>query len=345
MDLESSLIPIENYHNESGFDCLIVAISPEERCIYSFDRIMKSIPIKKCIVVAFSDLNDENSDDLKNWFYSDEISIDQSTLIQWRKNYTSIIEYFKNNNIKNLIIERNSACLSEIVDTIVARLDNADKIIFDTSCFPKNFILEIMRWIPQEKITCVYTRAIHDSNSDHHSIGVKSVGPLPGFEGDIRTRNNFLVVLLGFEGYRSLSLLDYNEPHSVLALIGDPNGNESEGYITQAKENNHLFLDHYMISQAIIPSISHPKRIAESIESSISNFFNDAEDRNFNDFNIYASVLGTKIQSIGLFLFWLKHKNVQLIYPNPSKRRIGTGTTGTTFIFQITKPNCMEETP
>jgi hypothetical protein len=202
-----------------------------------------------------------------------------------------------------------------------------------------------MRWVPQEKITCVYTRAIHDCNSDHHSIGVKSVGPLPGFEGDIRTRNNFLVVLLGFEGYRSLALLDYNEPHSALALIGDPNGNESGGYIAQARENNHLFLDHYMISQAIIPSIDHPKRIAEYIESSISNFFNDVEDRNIDDFNIYASVLGTKIQSIGLYLFWLKYKNVQLIYPNPSKRRIGTGTTGTSFIFQITKPNCTEETP
>ena len=337
VNLNSDLIPIESIKKIPEIDDLVLAISPEQRCEKSINRIMNSFSPKRCIIFAFTDLLDEQIDNSINWFFKDENAQYQEAIAGWNKNFTICKQLLEEKKIPYKIIKGNSIKMLDLIDDFIRSNKEKNKILFDISCFPKNYILAILRWVPQNQIICAYTRAIHETDSTRYSIGVKKVSCIPGFEGDIRTRSNFLFVLLGFEGFRSLSLLNYNDPDSVLGLIGDTNGEDRNHYVENALQNNRLFLDHYMITTDFIASLSHPIIIKNDIGARIDDFCNNSDANTLEEKNLFGSVLGTKLQAVGLFLYWLEHQKIQLIYPIPSKRRIGTGFTGTTYIFQIDK--------
>lgn len=335
-ELYNKLIDISKIDTEDQFyNILIMANSPEERSVKSLERVLDKIKLDTCIFIVFTDLLEYKKQGIDNWLTYDERNIDALTKKKWKDNLVKIENLLRQKNINFLKIEGKFFESNNIIKKIKSSVKSDDKIIFDITSFPKNFILSILRWIEASEITCVYTVAEHEKNSESYSIGVKKIAALRGFEGDIRARNDLLILLLGYEGYRSLAVLNRHEPYKALALVGDPKNDERQEYIEIAKKNNSFLLDHNMVIESSVSSIEHPFIIFQEIENSINNFINNLEKKESEGYNIFISPLGTKIQTIALYIYWLKHPDVQIVYPFPTKRRIGTGKAVNTYIFKI----------
>jgi hypothetical protein len=338
--LKTDLVPIDTIDFSKISDkpkLLITAVSPEIRSVISLERIFKASSIEKCVLIGFTDLAIEKKVGLENWvqFYDDDL--DGTAKKAWEENFLKCKEILVTNKVNFQVIHRSSLDVLEIIGRLIENLNETYEIFFDITSLPKSYILEILRWLPSESIFCIYTVGSHDPREDHYSIGVKKVCPLIGFEGDIRTRNDIMLLILGFEGFRSLSLLNYYEPFRILACLGDSKNNSRDEYLATARDNNKLLLDHHMVLEELISSIEHPSKIVNDLNIVINSFEQSLEGHKLKEYNLFASPLGTKLQAVALYLFWLKHREIQIVYAIPSKRRIGTGIAGETYIFNISK--------
>lgn len=340
-NLKSEIIPIETLNvQEKSYDLLITAISPEDRSYMSVNRVLTTFSIRKCILTTFTDLLKDAKEEenyLKNWFEEEQSDLDGIAQKSWENNRRRIKELLKEKSVETIEIQGDSMDIRVMIKEMQQNIHGEKEILFDISSFPKCYILEILRWIESNIVTIVYTRGEHESDPERYSIGVKKVTTLPGFEGKFRARADLLALLLGFEGFRSLALLNWYEPYRALACIGDTEDVDRERYIETAKKNNKLLLDHHMVYEELIPSLSHPINISKKLEIATSKFLNTLGDTTKEGYNIYASPLGTKLQAVGLFLYWQKHKDIQIVYAFPTKRRVGTGSIGRTYVFEVNK--------
>jgi len=144
------------------------------------------------------------------------------------------------------------------------------------------------------------------------SEGLNKVAAIPGFQGLKKYSKDVLIVLLGYEGKRSLEVLNATEPDSVYALHGMPSykiGTEeisilaNKEFLREANINDGIFY-----SSAIDPFDTYNvlKEIVSIVKSKDSNA------------NITISPLGSRLQSLGIFLYTYKNGDIQVAYPIPS---------------------------
>jgi len=322
------IIPFEDYYIKEK--CVLTCVSYEDRSKLVLEKILDTKKITSCVLIKLSDL----FEDKKPITTLSSKNEDDLVRESWINNYNEIRDLLTRNNINLIEIEGSSSDIFSLAKKISDALPVDEKILFDISSFPKYLLLEILRWNENKKFICIYARpGIEREAETEFSIGTKGIGVLKGFEGSIRfDRVNIMVLILGFEGARALTVFKHFEPAKVFAFLGNSLGffstTTNEFYIDNAKRNNSQLLSNQRV---IIDEISalDPYSVKEKLDLTISNYSSK------NDANIIISCLGTKPQTLGLFIYWLQNKHVQIIYSTPSKRRISSKGVGPIWVYKI----------
>lgn len=217
---------------------------------------------------------------------------------------------------------------------IIKKLPLNEKILLDISAFPKHILLSILRWHEGKSFTYLYTRPKVEREAEtEFSVGTKEIGVLKGFEGDIRLdRNNFMVIILGFEGSRALSIFRHFEPNRTIALLGNPDTlldqEKCHFYRNNSLKNNSQLLSNQRVITSQISSID-PYIFKNELNQVITKHVEKTEA------NILITCLGTKPQTLGLYLYWLENRNVQIVYSIPTKRRISSESINQILVYKL----------
>ena len=181
----------------------------------------------------------------------------------------------------------------------------------DISGFTKIYLLEILYYIVVE-CDIVMPRIIHTTQAylpTKLTKGVEEVVTMPSFIGEPSSeKETFLILFLGFEPERALTIWEYFYPLKTIALLTDPPRNGNLKYLKYAQDNNS-----YLLSRPSVETRSVPADNAYEVKMILEDIWGKAGDR----FNIIIGPFGTKSQTIGVFLFWLEHSEVQIVYSFP----------------------------
>ncbi len=324
MSKPSKIIPLEKYDCKEA--TLLTCISYEERVVKSLERILKKFNIKRCMLIKSVDL-----DQMKSGGFFDAF---EETKTLWNDNYRKINELLDVHNIHKTEIPGSFTrpmALAKNIDKIIG----SDKhVAFDISCVPKHIILSILRWCQNKSFTFLYTRpGEYKTAEDEISIGVKEIGVLRGFEGDIRVNyQDLLIILLGFEGGRAAEVFRHYEPYRGIALIGDPSPfypeEKRKFFIDTCRKNNSPLLSTQRVILHNVSSLN-PIRLNDELDQIISEYTKK------EPMNVLISHVGTKPQTLGLFVYWKNHQNVQIIYSIPTIRKVSSRDAEATYVYLI----------
>jgi len=186
-------------------------------------------------------------------------------------------------------------------------------ITVDISGFTKIYLLQLLHFLVVEQKLGL-PRIIHTTQTylpNKLTVGVSQITTISNFFGSINVENEKLLVLfLGFEAERSLTVWKHFGPARTIALITGPPRNENLNYLKYAEKNNAYLLSQPSVEVRNVPPDSPyaVKKILEGISEEVA-----------GQYNIIAGPFGTKPQVVGLFLFWLEYPKVQIAYSHPTE--------------------------
>ena len=192
------------------------------------------------------------------------------------------------------------------------------RITIDITAFTKQYLLVLLHFLegryPHAKIRTLYTRGRYVYSKKHPlSWGIKEITAVPYFSFPVHPdKKKLLVLFLGYEGERALSIHRTLEPEKTIAVIGDPPGYHGAD-IPSRKFNKHLLSLLPSENKVKIPSLDADKT---------RDFLKEVYEKN-RYFNIFLAPLGTKMQTLGIYLFLREYfkgeylPNIQVIYAVP----------------------------
>ncbi len=190
------------------------------------------------------------------------------------------------------------------------------KITLDISTMIKWHILLFLKYL-ELKDLLKHVRILYTEPLDYEtnlfnplSFGIKKIFPIPLFSGEHDFSNeSMLIIILGYEGNRALALLEKKDPNKCLLLVAKPPYHEEwEG---RTEEMNKPIIN--LVGKSNIRYIDsrNPTIVANQLHEILS-------DPSISSYNHYISPLGTKPQTIGLYLYLsTKPQNTILIYGSP----------------------------
>ena len=221
------------------------------------------------------------------------------------------------------------------------KIDLSNKqIIIDITVFTKGYFFLLFK-VLKEKFNLhdfyvVYTEPekYKGKSADGNEIilteGLDRVESISGFTGSSMNDKDALIVILGFEGKRSMEVFHSIEPELTYAVNGFPSF--QSGWHKISLEANLPFLresrasDHLFFAPAVDPF---------ETRNTISQMVEEIEKNNKNT-NIIISPLGTKLQAFGVLLYALGNRKIKVIYPFPSVYKPDYSYRhGPTWIFKI----------
>lgn len=142
------------------------------------------------------------------------------------------------------------------------------------------------------------------------SFGIRKMFPIPMYSGDYNfSKDTLLILLLGYEGNRALALLEEIDPTDCLLLIAKPAYHDDwEG---RTEEMNKGIINIIGKSKIEYVDSRNPVLISRQLQTILGT-------PKYSKYNHIISPLGTKPQTLGLYLY-LSHepKNTVLIYGSP----------------------------
>lgn len=145
--------------------------------------------------------------------------------------------------------------------------------------------------------------------------GLDRVESIPGFEGSTQGSKDALIVILGFEGKRSLEVFQTVNPETTYAINGFPSF--QAGWHRKSLEANMRFLNESRASDHLFFA---PATDPFETKSVLSDIVKRVKSEN-EDMNIVVAPLGTKLQAFGVLLYALENRSAKVIYPFPSTYR------------------------
>ena len=217
----------------------------------------------------------------------------------------------------------------------VFKSDECRSVTIDMTCFTKLYLLELLYFLTEEvglrRIQIAYNQP-KAYGSSKITVGLGKILFVPHFAGSfLPNRESVLIAFLGFETERALGIWEYYEPFRTVVVLADPP--MRKGYLKRAEELNSFLLSRPAVIRETMNPYD-PFDVAERLERIYSARCTDGGQERFN---VGVISLGTKVQSLGLFLFWLKHRNVRIAYAFPQRYGEGyrTRKSGDNFIFPI----------
>ncbi len=185
-------------------------------------------------------------------------------------------------------------------------------ITLDISGFSKIYLLGLMHYLVAE-LNLGLPRILHTTQTyapSRLTQGVHQITTVANFFGSMSMeKETILVLFLGFEAERSLSVWKQFNPSRTICLITSPrDGNEE--YLRYAEKNNDFLLSqpNVEVRQAAADS---PYHVRNTLESIYDEFKSTA--------NMIIGPFGTKPQTVGIFIFWLEHPRIQVVYSFPNE--------------------------
>ena len=185
-------------------------------------------------------------------------------------------------------------------------------ITLDISGFSKVYLLGLLHYLVAE-LNMGLPRIVHTTQTyapSRLTQGVHQITTIANFFGSLSVeKETVLVLFLGFEAERSLSVWKQFNPSRTICLITAPrDGNEE--YLRYAEKNNEQLLAQPNVEVHQV-SADSPYHIRNTLESIYEESKTTA--------NMIIGPFGTKPQTVGIFVFWLEHPRVQIVYSFPTE--------------------------
>lgn len=191
-------------------------------------------------------------------------------------------------------------------------------ITIDISVLTKSYLLVLLKALEsvnKNRIRLIYTEPAY-YYPERLTLGIKSIGYVPFYNGNpTPLKPNLLFIFCGFEGERAYAVWEYVEPQKTIAFIGNP------GYQPRYPEVAQL------LNQSLINVLRREKdkgsKVMEVSARDPDDVCNKLESlwKANQNYNILISPLGTKLQTLGIYLFIRNNPNAhaQIIYATPNR--------------------------
>lgn len=286
----------------TDFDILINSISAEER--------------SSRVIEIFRKFKKQPKQNLIFWFKEVALSIEASKA-------KKLLERYSISKVKPLQIECdlfnvdegvsffNHRCLSSCV------LFQNKKTLLDISTLIKPYFFSIIKLLRDEckisEIYIAYTEPLgyRKPFGERFSFtrGLDHVGEIPSFNGRSNIeKKNLLVILLGFEGSRSLEVLRSVQPDKTIVINGFP-AYRPEFKDISLMSNESTIREGKCLSDLQYAPASDPFETYRTIKR----LYDDWSKTH----NLSIAPLGTKPMALGACLFALQHPEVRILYAYP----------------------------
>jgi hypothetical protein len=301
MKVHEEPIEIENLTrlNEYGPDDLFICCASfEDRCLQAAAKAGPSYRVRFSIIFV-----------IEEPFYQQVVETNmlklQADLSRRTSEGVFVIRCQRDNPIEGI------SQLKNIWNRCRPKDDDDSYITFDISGFTKIYLLELLYFLVAEQNLGI-PRIIHTTQSyspTKLTRGVEQISTVHNFFGTISfDKQTVLVLFLGFEPERSLTVWKHFNPVRTIALITNPPRGGSEEYLEYAKNNNS-----FLLSQAGVELRDVPADDPHSARDVLEDIYREIRD----SFNMVIGPFGTKSQTVGIFLFCLEHPKAQVVYSFP----------------------------
>jgi hypothetical protein len=185
-------------------------------------------------------------------------------------------------------------------------------ITVDISGFTKIYLLELLHYLVIEKNLGI-PRLLHTTQRylpTRLTRGIEQITTVPNFYGSPSLeKETVLVLFLGFEPERALAVWKQYNPARTIALITNPPRQGNPAYLKYAQQNNAELLARPSVEVREVPA-DNPYAVKTILEA----IHEETKDSG----NMVIGPFGTKPQVVGVFLFYLEHRKVQVIYSFPA---------------------------
>ena len=192
--------------------------------------------------------------------------------------------------------------------TMLARAGTA-KVVLDISTLPRNYLFTICRLLCELRISTMVRYYKPLTYGGQLSRGVRHVQSIPGFEGTaVGGGNSVLIVVLGFEGYKSLYAWEELGASRAILLLGDPPYRRD--FLETARDSNQE-LFRQLGSRGTVGRLHTHDMVAAKTQ--LQELY---EELRRQDPNVEVTLcpLGTKPQSVAAFAFAYSHREVAIAY-------------------------------
>jgi hypothetical protein len=185
-------------------------------------------------------------------------------------------------------------------------------ITVDISGFTKIYLLELLNYLVIEKNLGI-PRLLHTTQRylpTRLTRGIEQITTIPNFFGSpSMDKETALVLFLGFEPERALAVWKQYNPARTIALITNPPRGGNPDYLKYAQQNNAELLERSSVEvrEVMADNPYAVKAVLEAVHEEIK-----------DSFNMVIGPFGTKPQVVGVFLFCMEHRKVQVIYSFPA---------------------------
>lgn len=322
-------VALDNFkknHKKRRFDTLIAAYSYEDRVVDSIKRSIRTFNVRRVVLFV----------------YDGETYLDKPTIEKWQINRERIRQLLDSYGISIDEIPCKHDDITEVHQYLQKVIELRGTVLIDITCFTKNYILKLAKifdfehLFDSQDILFFYTRSKMNRvpTPEEMAVSIDRIEPVKGFEGYINLdRNDLVVLILGYEGNRSLAFLRKFETEPTFAMIGAPyvkDNNVNRLYRDSAEAANTRLLNiHRVICYEKPVHSLDPFLFAQDLEVAINNY------HNIKGHNICLSCLGTKLQMLGVYLYWKRNPSCQILYSVPNKRFDISSGTGKSWVIEF----------
>jgi len=295
-------VPIDTLSrlNEYGADDLFICCASfEERSLSGASRLGTGFRVRYSVIFV-----------IEEPFYTKEVDANLSKLQGQLSHHTAegvyIIRCQRDNPAEAI------SQLKNIWSKIKPKDSDDPYVTLDISGFTKIYLLQLLYFIVAEQNLGI-PRIIHTTQSympTKLTRGVEQITTVANFFGTVSfEKQTLLVLLLGFEPERSLSVWKHFNPARTIALISNPPRDGQTDYLEYAQKNNA-----FLLAQPNVELRDVPPDDPYGVRNILEGIYHEVRDVS----NVVVGPFGTKPQTIGVFLFCLEHPKVQVVYSYPS---------------------------
>ena len=183
------------------------------------------------------------------------------------------------------------------------------KVVLDISTLPRNYLFTICRLLAESKLNTTIRYYKPEMYGSQLSRGVRHVQAIPSFEGDaVGVGVTILVLILGFEGYKSVYAWEQLGASKTIALIGDPPYRQN--FLDTARHNNSELLG--LLGDRADVRPLHTFDVVTAHDQLLQVY--EELRRQYENIEVTICPLGTKPQSLAAFAFAYHHHRVSVAY-------------------------------
>ena len=290
---------INTINKKEPDDLFMCCVSFEERCINSAKLLIDKYSAKKYLIVRYEAANE----------------------FKFREKHQKIIlehlynHAFHREDVHLELFDKSNPYhfWKFLEEWTKENIPDTKNITIDITTFTKAYLLTLLKFLreryPKATIRLIYTVGIYEEHSPL-TVGIRDIIILP-FLGNssLSTNKTMLFLFLGYEGERAYSIWKHIEPTKTIAIIGNP-----PSYLGAERVSvkfNQVILEDFNTDEETVPALDP----ISSLKVLQKWYLRDE----FKDYMFYISPLGTKMETVGIYLFFEKFQpnRAQVIYAFP----------------------------